>query len=230
MTNNHQTDKPATQSGPDRYATAQTSRPAAEKNADYAKSRAGDVGEDIKAEARGVTDAVYDEARKKADSAKSGAADEISRFSDAMRAASGEMRSGSPQEQAFAYLADTIADMSDVTRNKSYGEMFEEVNTFARRNPAAFIGGALLAGFAGARFLKASEKRQRSDVSGSSGYAPGSRAYGREGGKNAGGSANKIYGSPAGPLTQQKGDVYGAGENEVHKPVPGATMNVGSGR
>lgn len=61
-------------------------------------------------------------------------------------------------------MADALADVSDTIRDKDFGEMANDLTSFARRNPLAFLGGAALLGFAGTRMLRASERNQHRSV------------------------------------------------------------------
>src|SRR5690606_10454289 len=74
---------------------------------------------------------------------------------------------------AFARYADAAADQVEQfthsIRDRNVGEILDEAQRFARRDPGLFIGGAFLLGIVGARFLKASAPR--------SGY--GGSDYGR---------------------------------------------------
>ncbi len=53
-------------------------------------------------------------------------------------------------------MADQIERLSDYVMSSNVGQMVGEVETFARREPAIFLGSAFLLGLVGARFLKAS--------------------------------------------------------------------------
>ena len=46
-------------------------------------------------------------------------------------------------------------------RNRDVGELVNEVQRFARRQPALFVGSAFAIGVIGARFLKSSSDNQR---------------------------------------------------------------------
>ena len=59
-------------------------------------------------------------------------------------------------------IANGLADASDAMRDKDLGEMIDGRKPRpARNNPALFLGGALLLGFAGSRYAKASAERRR---------------------------------------------------------------------
>jgi hypothetical protein len=129
---------------------------------DKAKSAASETAQSLKESARGAADTMSSEAANYANQARDTAASEVKGVASALRKASDELRTGSPQERTFSQIADTLADFADTVRDKDMGELVGSVNTFARRNPLAFIGGAALVGFAATRFAKASESRPRS--------------------------------------------------------------------
>lgn len=121
-----------------------------------AKATAADAADKIKSTAKGAAGTVASEAAGYADQAKESAAGEVKNVAAALRTAADEMRSGSPQERTFSQIADGLADASDAVRDKDLGEMVGSLNEFAKRNPAVFLGGAALIGFAATRFAKAS--------------------------------------------------------------------------
>jgi methyl-accepting chemotaxis protein len=57
--------------------------------------------------------------------------------------------------------AERVEAASSSLREQSPDELLETVGSFARSRPAIFFGGAVLAGFALARFLKTSARRAR---------------------------------------------------------------------
>jgi ElaB/YqjD/DUF883 family membrane-anchored ribosome-binding protein len=57
-------------------------------------------------------------------------------------------------------LAEQIENISGYFERKDVRDMVRDVETFARRNPAYFIGGAVALGFLAARFLKSSNPNQ----------------------------------------------------------------------
>lgn len=61
-------------------------------------------------------------------------------------------------------LAKQVEQFSNYLEKHNVGEMMKDVENFARRNPAYFIGGAFLLGFLGARFLKSSSNRSASST------------------------------------------------------------------
>ena len=73
-------------------------------------------------------------------------------------------------------LAAQIENLSGYFERKDVRDMVRDVESFARRNPAYFIGGAIALGFLAARFLKSSNPKQLRGGSGrtfSEGYDTG---------------------------------------------------------
>ncbi len=106
-----------------------------------AKSVSEDLGNSARETAQDAAGAVREEAVRRADSAKSGVADEMSDVASALRKAADDMRDGSPQERTFGQIAGGLADVSDSIRGKDLGEMASELTSFAKRNPMLFLGG-----------------------------------------------------------------------------------------
>jgi len=119
----------------------------------------GATADRVRKEAAAVADAVSGKASEYADDARDATAEQVGSVASALRTAADELRKGSPQERTFSQLADSLADASEAMRDKDLGQMLDGVSSFARRNPALFLGGAALLGFAATRFSKASERR-----------------------------------------------------------------------
>ncbi|GGC13998.1 hypothetical protein GCM10011363_33210 [Marivita lacus] len=67
------------------------------------------------------------------------------------------------QDAALAQLGAQINVIAARFQDTSVDEMVDDVAVFARRNPLLFLGGAALAGFAAARFLKSGGGSQTSE-------------------------------------------------------------------
>jgi hypothetical protein len=91
----------------------------------------------------------------KVDEQKNRAADGLGGIADVIRTASNELRM---ENETLASYVDAASDqmrrLADQIREKGVEEMMYDVNQFARRRPALFIGGAFLVGIGIARFLK----------------------------------------------------------------------------
>jgi hypothetical protein len=95
------------------------------------------------------------------------AADGLGTVASALRRAGDELR---PQNESLASYADMavgeLEHLSRRIRDKQPAEYLADVEDFARRRPAAFVGGSFLVGLALARFLKSTqptEPRHQSD-------------------------------------------------------------------
>lgn len=153
--------------------TSNTPKTAATDNlSDKAKSAASTASENLKNTAQDVAGTVSQEAQHYADQTKETAADEVKSVASALRTAAEDLRSGSPQERTFSQIADGLADASEAIRGKDLGELVNDLNGFAKRNPMVFLGSAALIGFAATRFAKASSSEPRGNNYGStSGYS-----------------------------------------------------------
>nr|UXE45863.1 hypothetical protein Hi04_10k_c5380_00015 [uncultured bacterium] len=90
---------------------------------------------------------------------KARAADSLGSVAQALRQSGDQLRSkdtGMPVGQYISTAADRVERLSDYLRRSTVSNMMGEVEQFARRQPAVFIGGALMLGLLGARFLKSS--------------------------------------------------------------------------
>lgn len=85
----------------------------------------------------------------------------------------------------MAGYADAAAEQLDTVtrsfRNRSVGELLDEAERLARRDPALFIGGAFILGVFGARFLKASAPDRFGPGAGKGAAPDGQRAFGYAG-------------------------------------------------
>lgn len=108
--------------------------------------------EDLGAQAK---TAAAQEAVSQADKAKQATADKVQQAADAADAAASQLDSRSPQAEAMQQVADHIEGVASQLRHADVRELASQATAIARRNPLLFIGGAAIAGFAAARFLKA---------------------------------------------------------------------------
>ena len=143
-----------------------------------ARDTASAVKEDVTKAAQSAARTVQDEATHYADRSKETAAREVRGVASALRTAADELRDGSPQERTFSQLADGLADVSDTIRDKDLGEVVSGLNSFARRNPLLFLGGAALAGFAATRFARATARDPQDGTQHSSGTPDRATSFG----------------------------------------------------
>ena len=159
------------------------------------KDQVADAGAEIKQRAgdllRASTDTARDKFKEAADAAKEAAAGTADRFQDQARE---QQRSGADFVGRFAgnirdaarafendvpfaarginSAAEYVDEAADKIRNGSFRDLVDGATDFAKRQPAAFLGLSVLAGFAAVRFLRASgsesSSRQGSSSSSSS--------------------------------------------------------------
>jgi hypothetical protein len=88
-------------------------------------------------------------------------ADQFGTIAQALRRTTEHLRS--EDQQRIAGFTDTVArqveQVAEYLRNKDARAMRQDLENLARRQPALMIGGALVLGLIGARFLKSSERR-----------------------------------------------------------------------
>jgi hypothetical protein len=133
---------------------------------------------------------------------KSAGAEYVGNIAEIVRRASYEFDSQLPQ--AGHYLrqaAAQIGNVSDALRTRDISELAGDVQDFARKQPAAFFGAAVLAGFAAVRFFKSAPERSpydsgmtRSNPGGQRTPGAGSSYTGASTGHSStGGSAGGLY-------------------------------------
>jgi len=138
------------------------------KLADDLKKQASGVAEDVTRQVKeqasnlseNAKDAVSgagDKLRSAAEDQKNSGADFVAGIASAVRRAAGEFDNQIPQAGEYIRrAADQIDITSDAIRQRDLGELLQGVQDFARRQPTAFLGATVLAGFVAIRFLKSS--------------------------------------------------------------------------
>ena len=92
-----------------------------------------------------------------AEQQKRAGADFVTGIADAVRRAASEFDEQVPQAaQYIRSAADQMETVSGALRRRDIGQMLSDVQSFARRQPSAFLGVSFLAGFAVVRFLRSS--------------------------------------------------------------------------
>lgn len=130
-------------------------------SADAAQRRLEDAAETVKADAASTKADAMARAESEAERQKDMGAGHLDAFADAVRKAADEL--GENDESAAAQFvreaAGGLESLSGSLREKSVGDLVDNVSRFGRTNPTAFLGGALLAGVALGRFAQASGER-----------------------------------------------------------------------
>jgi len=133
--------------------------------------RQGSQGaEQIKDSARGLTGKAREQVARYADRQKSTVTDQINSIAQAIRQAGEELERN--QQGQASRLADQAAggleSLSRTIDDADIQDVLNSVRRFGRSNPAIFIGGAVVAGLALARFARASGRSHYSSQGGGS--------------------------------------------------------------
>ncbi len=117
---------------------------------------------------RGMASQAGEKLKDTAERQKMAGADFIGGLAEAVRRAAGEFDGQSPQAASYIRsAADQVETMSDSLRRRDVGQMISDVQSFARRQPTAFLGMSFLAGFAAVRFLRSGSPGTGADDAGS---------------------------------------------------------------
>jgi gas vesicle protein len=121
--------------------------------ADAAQDKFKEAGDAAKDLASGTMDQIRGQAREQQ---RSGA-EFIERLAGNVREAARAFESDVPfAARGINSAADYVEDAAEKIRNGSFRDLLDGATDFAKRQPAAFLGVSVLAGFAAVRFLKAS--------------------------------------------------------------------------
>jgi hypothetical protein len=107
---------------------------------------------------RGVMDQVRETATSQLSAQKDRATDGLGSLAQAVRQSTQSLRDHQ-QDTVAQYVekaADQLERFSTRMRERDVKDLLEDVQQFARRKPAVFIGAAFAAGMVAARFLKSS--------------------------------------------------------------------------
>lgn len=119
---------------------------------DQAKQTVANVAADAKA---GVTTQL----EHRIDQAKEVGVEKIETVSDALRGAGEQLEGTGPLPDLAEKAAEGIENLARFIENKSIGDVWSGVQSFAKREPALFLGGAVAIGILAGRFLKSSSRR-----------------------------------------------------------------------
>ena len=134
---------------------------------------------DIKAEGAEVAAAAKERAIGFAEEQQQMGAERAEGLARAVHGAADQLQETSPEIARYVQEAASAVDgFARTLRTSSPGELMGHVEDLARRQPVAFFGAAVLAGFALARFAKSSAQEHRSMEHGAGYPMPAQRAIG----------------------------------------------------
>jgi hypothetical protein len=143
------TDKPGT--------SAQDLKDQAKQVASEVSGRGAEAVKDVKAVGQDLSSTAAAKAEEIAETGKQAGADRTAGIAGATRRVADDLEGTSPEiAQHVRAAADSIEKVAASLRERSVGDLMQEASGFARRQPVAFFGAAVLAGFAVARFAKSS--------------------------------------------------------------------------
>jgi hypothetical protein len=151
-----------------------------EKATDLAET----AGEKVKEGASQLADAARDAASQAADRIKDTVSEQkgagaayVGNLAEVMRRASREFDDELPIAGKYIRkAASQVENVADSIRTGDFNDLLSSAKSFARRQPAAFLGLATLAGFAAVRFLKSSRDDSQTSHHPSSKQGPRSPA------------------------------------------------------
>lgn len=153
---------------------AEAARAEAEHLSDRAREKAGQ----FKRQAEDTAHGMRQRARSAVDHQKDAAVGRIEGVAHALRSASDDLRGrGQPMVAEYSsQVAEGLESMADSLSRRNVDDLVGGVEDFARERPVAFIGGAMVAGFALARFMKSSSARRSRPSAAEHGGASAARA------------------------------------------------------
>lgn len=123
----------------------------------------GDAVSSLKEQAKSALSEQTEKAKTFADQQKSFLATQVSGIGQAVRNAADNLEQSNQPTLAghVRTFAQSLDSWSDSMKNQDIGDIFRSAQDFGRRQPAALIGIAALAGFAASRFLMSSKSGNR---------------------------------------------------------------------
>jgi hypothetical protein len=207
-------------------------RGTAEQVTDRIKDKAGE----LKQEAKETAHDVRQRARSAVDQQKHAAVGQVEGIAHALRTASDELRDqGQPMVAEYSrHAAEGLENMAQSLDRREMGEFVENIEQFARERPVAFIGGAMVAGFALARFMKSSSPRRSRRTGADRGVESADTRTGAGAGTPRAGSGTTASGDwPAGDVARDAGSIGAPGTERdagtIATPGPGTAGTLATG-
>lgn len=133
--------------------------------ADQAREKVGEAADQAKETAQNVASQAQDRAREQVDQRTTEAGERVSSTAEDIRSVGQELRSQGKEGPAKVaeQAADRIDRAGSYLRDSDADRLLHDLEDFGRRQPWAVVGGAVVVGFAAARFLKASSRERYSN-------------------------------------------------------------------
>jgi hypothetical protein len=120
---------------------------------------AGGAKSQIRDKAADLAQGAKEQARAQYDEKKGAAVGELGALASSLRRVVDDLGTSNPNNMSgkvVSTIADRLESFGQSLEGKDLDHVVRDVETFARRNPAAFLGGAVALGFLASRFLKSS--------------------------------------------------------------------------
>lgn len=142
--------------------TANKARETAASALDVAAEAGRTATAEVKAHAADTLHAVREAAGERTESARDTLVDAGERLAETLQAEA-QSASGVPS-RLLNGLASGVTTVTEGLRGRTFGDLLADAQGYARRNPGTFAVGAAVAGFALARFLRASGNRMTAEA------------------------------------------------------------------
>jgi hypothetical protein len=145
--------------------------------ADQAREKVGEAADQAKETAQNVASRAQDTVREQVDQRSTEVGERVSGTASDIRSVGEELRKQGKDTPAKAaeQAADRIERAGTYLRDSDADRILNDVEDFGRSRPWAVLAGAAIAGFAAARFLKASSRERYSSRRGNGAATPGSQ-------------------------------------------------------
>ena len=130
-------------------------------SAQGARQQVGSVVSDVKSGAGALVDSAKAQAKGAVEQRKTTAAESLGTVAEALRGAANTLGEGqtAPLGEYAESAAQQVDKVARYLREKDVQTLTRDTETFARRHPELFLGGAFIAGVLAARFLKSTGQR-----------------------------------------------------------------------
>jgi soluble cytochrome b562 len=201
---------------------ARSGTEAAQEQGEHLTDRAREKASELKRQAEEKAHGMRERARSIADQQKHAAAGRVEGIAHALRTASDDLREqGQPMIAEYSrYAAEGLESMAQSLDRRDVDDFVEGVENFARQRPVAFLGGAMVAGFALARFMKSSSARRHRRSSAERGAA-------RTAGMSPG-TPTRPAGTPTRPGGTTASGTWPSGRDAGTIGTPGAERDAGT--
>lgn len=146
---------------------------------DQVKQAAGQLAGQAQHTATQLTDQARQRVSAQLTDQKGRAAEGLSSVAQALRQSGGQLRDQNQQNITvyFDQAAAQVERLSNYLQRRDLGQLIDDGERFARRQPALFLGGAFVLGLLGARFLKSSRPEPTNGYAASASMADQRRGY-----------------------------------------------------